>query len=103
MTLEQSNGAAIVLRSAPKGELPTSGAIPTIKEPTPLELSASAADEDGQLWYLAANLNTGDEGYIEAFRVRIVSREEALAAVKTPEPTIVPPQPENTPAPTDTP
>ena len=103
ITLEQSNNTAIVLRGEPAGELPTSGAIPMINEPTPLELSASATDANGQLWYLATDLCTGNTGYLEAFKVRIVSRDEAMAAVRTPEPTIVPPEPEETPAPTDTP
>lgn len=52
------------------------------------------------------NLNNGDAGYTEAYNVRIVSEQEAMTAVKTPEPTIAPietPTPEPTEEPTPDP
>ena len=52
------------------------------------------------------NLNNGDAGYTEAYNVRVVSEQEAMDAVKTPEPTIAPietPTPDPTPDPTPSP
>ena len=49
MTLEQENGAVIVLRTSPAGELPQDGAIPVIREPSPLELTEAAQDADGNV------------------------------------------------------
>ncbi|MDO5300788.1 MAG: SH3 domain-containing protein, partial [Clostridia bacterium] len=99
MTLEQESGAVIVLMEQP-GQVPTSGAVEMIKEPTPLELTDSTVDGDGKIWYWARNMSTGTTGYIEEFRITQVTREEAEAAVKEPSATL---EPVNTPAPTDTP
>ena len=113
MTIAQQ--ATIVLRTAPAADLPTSGAIPTINEPTPLELLAGEYDANGELWYLVASLNDGISGYVEAYKVEIVSREQAMGSIKqdeatplpppaTEEPVITPtPEPTATPEPTPTP
>ena len=96
----------IILRTAPDAPNPTSGAIPTISRPTPLEISAQETGENGQLWYLVRNMSNGDTGYVESYNVRLVSQQEAEAAVQTPQPTIPPietPTPEPTAEPTATP
>ena len=96
----------IILRSAPDAPNPTSGAIPTISRPTPLEISAQEIGENGQLWYLVRNMSNGDTGYVESYNVRLVSQQEAEAAVQTPQPTIPPietPTPEPTAEPTPEP
>ena len=95
MTLEQENGAVIVLRTEPSGDLPQDGAIPMIREPSPLELSEAAQDAEGGTWYLARNMSTDETGYIEAYKVTQVSREEAEANIKTPV-SVIPPVPEDT-------
>ena len=98
MTLEQENGAMIVLRTAPAGELPQDGAIPMIREPSPLELTEAAQDESGAVWYLARNMSTGETGYIEGHKIAQVTREEAEANIREivsvipPVEEIVPPQ-----------
>ena len=103
ITIEQSNDAVIVLRGAPGGEPPQTGSISMIRVPTPLELSEAAPDMSGQMWYLARNMNNGDTGYIEAYNVRLVTQQEAEAAIVAPDPTLAPPPPENTPEPTKEP
>ena len=94
MTLPQENGAVIVLRTEPAGELPQDGAIPMIREPSPLELTEAVQDADGNLWYFARNMSTDETGYIEAYKVTQVSREEAEANIKTPV-SVIPPVPED--------
>lgn len=68
MTVEKDT--FIILRTAPDAPNPTSGAIPTISRPTPLEISAQATGENGQLWYLVRNMSNGDTGYVESYNVR---------------------------------
>ena len=105
MTIAQP--ATIVLRTAPAADLPTSGAIPTINEPTPVELLAGEYDENGELWYLVISLNDGIGGYVEAYKVELVSREQAMGSIKKDEATPLPPpateEPEITPTPEPTP
>lgn len=51
-------------------------------------------------------MSNGDTGYVESYNVRLVSQQEAEAAVQTPQPTIPPietPTPEPTTEPTPTP
>ena len=92
MTLEQENGAMIVLRTVPGGELPQDGAIPMIREPSPLELTQAQLDAQGNGWYLVRNMNNGETGYIESHKIEEVTREEAEAAVK-PVVSVIPPVP----------
>ena len=71
-----------------------------------MRISGQETGANDQIWYLVENLNNGDAGYTEAYNVRIVSEQEAMTAVKTPEPTIAPietPTPEPTPDPTPEP
>ena len=103
ITLEQENGAVIILLSEPGGDPPQSGAIPSITEPTPLELTSLARDGSGAPWYLARNMNTGESGYVEVFKVRLVTQEEAMAAIKTETETPIPPAPTEIPEETPTP
>ncbi|MGN0777081.1 MAG: SH3 domain-containing protein [Candidatus Ventricola sp.] len=91
MTLPQDN-AMIVLRTQPGGELPQNGAVPMIREPTPLEVTEVQTAADGQSWYLVRNMNTDETGYIEAYKVEEVTREAAEAAVKD-EVSVIPPVP----------
>ena len=106
--------ATILLRDAPDGAIPQTGALKQINNPTPVRISGQETGANDQIWYLVENLNNGDAGYTEAYNVRIVSEQEAMTAVKTPEPTIAPietptpepteePTPEPTPTPTATP
>ena len=82
MTLPQDN-AMIVLRTEAGGELPQNGAVPMIREPTPLEVTGVQTAADGQLWYLVRNMNNDETGYIEAYKVEEVTKEVAEAAVRT--------------------
>ncbi|MEE0696873.1 MAG: hypothetical protein U0M53_01255, partial [Oscillospiraceae bacterium] len=107
ITVEQSDNAYLILFTAPGAAPPQSGAIPKISEPTPLELSSLTHSADGVAWYLARNMNTNEEGYIQAYNVRLVSKEEAEAAVDPNAATPIPPaeteKPEETPEPDPTP
>ena len=82
MTLEQANGAMIVLRKSAGGDLPQDGAIPVIREPSPLEISGAEMDASGNGWYLVRNMNNNESGYIEAYKVAEVTKETAEAAIK---------------------
>ncbi len=82
MTLEQANGAMIVLRKSAGGDLPQDGAIPVIREPSPLEIVSAELDASGSGWYLVRNMNNNESGYIEAYKVEEVTEEAAKAAVK---------------------
>ena len=93
ITLEQSGNVSIVLRTEPNGAPPQSGAIPQITKPTPLELTAVERDENGTPWYMARNMSTDESGYIEVYKVRLVSEEEARAAIVVDEKTPIPPAP----------
>ena len=98
--------ATILLRDTPDGAIPQTGALKQINNPTPVRISGQETGANDQIWYLVENLNNGDAGYTEAYNVRIVSEQEAMTAVKTPEPTIAPietPTPEPTPDPTPSP
>ena len=98
--------ATILLRDTPDGAIPQTGALKQINTPTPVRISGQETGANDQIWYLVENLNNGDAGYTEAYNVRIVSEQEAMTAVKTPEPTIAPietPTPEPTPDPTPEP
>ena len=99
--MEQENNAAIVLVEAPDAAPPATGKVTLISKPTPLELTGSATGEGDTLWYLARNMCAGDSGYIPAYKVRLVSYEEAAAAVYEIEqiPPYTPPTPEETEAP----
>ena len=91
--------ATILLRDTPDGAIPQTGALKQINNPTPVRISGQETGANDQIWYLVENLNNGDAGYTEAYNVRIVSEQEAMDAVKTPEPTIAPietPTPEPT-------
>ena len=92
--------ATILLRDTPDGAIPQTGALKQINNPTPVRISGQETGANDQIWYLVENLNNGDAGYTEAYNVRIVSEQEAMDAVKTPEPTIAPietPTPEPVP------
>ena len=90
MTVELKDDEFIVLLKKP-GERPANiDSLPIITEPTPLKLTSSAYDEDGELWYYACNMNTDEKGYIEASMIRQVSAREAADAVTKPEPTVEP-------------
>ena len=98
--------ATILLRDTPDGAIPQTGALKQINNPTPVRISGQETGANDQIWYLVENLNNGDAGYTEAYNVRIVSEQEAMDAVKTPEPTIAPietPTPEPTEEPTPDP
>ena len=98
--------ATILLRDTPDGAIPQTGALKQINNPTPVRISGQETGANDQIWYLVENLNNGDAGYTEAYNVRIVSEQEAMTAVKTPEPTIAPietPTPEPTEEPTPDP
>ena len=98
--------ATILLRDTPDGAIPQTGALKQINNPTPVRISGQETGANDQIWYLVENLNNGDAGYTEAYNVRIVSEQEAMTAVKTPEPTLAPietPTPEPTPDPTPSP
>ena len=98
--------ATILLRDTPDGAIPQTGALKQINTPTPVRISGQETGANDQIWYLVENLNNGDAGYTEAYNVRIVSEQEAMDAVKTPEPTIAPietPTPEPTEEPTPDP
>ena len=98
--------ATILLRDTPDGAIPQTGALKQINNPTPVRISGQEKGANDQIWYLVENLNNGDAGYTEAYNVRIVSEQEAMTAVKTPEPTIAPietPTPEPTEEPTPDP
>ena len=98
--------ATILLRDTPDGAIPQTGALKQINNPTPVRISGQETGANDQIWYLVENLNNGDAGYTEAYNVRIVSEQEAMDAVKTPEPTIAPietPTPEQTEEPTPDP
>lgn len=105
ITIEQQT--TIVLRTAPGADLPTSGAIPTINKPTPVELLAGETDANGTLWYLVRSMNDDMSGYVEAYNVRVVTKEEAENAVSREEATPLPPvateEPVETPTPIPTP
>ena len=69
-----------------------------IRQPTPVEVLDAQLDSEGQLWYLVRNMNTDESGYLEAYKVEEISREEAEAAVMASESTPLPPVPsENEP------
>ena len=97
----------IILRTAPDAPNPTSGAIPTISRPTPLEISrAGDRAKNGQLWYLVRNMSNGDTGYVRATTSASFLSPGKQAAVQTPQPTIPPietPTPEPTAEPTPPP
>ena len=100
--------ATILLRDTPDGAIPQTGALKQINNPTPVRISGQETGANDQIWYLVENLNNGDAGYTEAYNVRIVSEQEAMTAVKTPEPTIAPietptPDPTEEPTPDPTP
>ena len=98
--------ATILLRDTPDGAIPQTGALKQINNPTPVRISGQETGANDQIWYLVENLNNGDAGYTEAYNVRVVSEQEAMDAVKTPEPTIAPietPTPEPTEEPTPDP
>ena len=100
--------ATILLRDAPDGAIPQTGALKQINNPTPVRISGQETGANDQIWYLVENLNNGDAGYTEAYNVRVVSEQEAMDAVKTPEPTIAPietptPKPTEEPTPDPTP
>ena len=100
--------ATILLRDTPDGAIPQTGALKQINNPTPVRISGQETGANDQIWYLVENLNNGDAGYTEAYNVRIVSEQEAMDAVKTPEPTIAPietptPKPTEEPTPDPTP
>ena len=98
--------ATILLRDTPDGAIPQTGALKQINNPTPVRISGQETGANDQIWYLVENLNNGDAGYTEAYNVRIVSEQEAMDAVKTPEPTVAPietPTPEPTEEPTPDP
>ena len=95
--------ATILLRDTPDGAIPQTGALKQINNPTPVRISGQETGANDQIWYLVENLTNGDAGYTEAYNVRVVSEQEAMDAVKTPEPTIAPietPTPEPTEEPT---
>ena len=100
---EDQPGITIVLRPEPAGDIPSSGALPTITEPTPVVVTAQKTDEAGGLWYLATVLNDTRTGYVQAEKLRFVTREEAEDAIYKPEITPVPPVETPTAAPTATP
>ena len=111
ITVEQENNAAIVLVEAPDADPPMTGKVTLISKPTPLELTGSATGEGGVVWYQARNMCAGDSGYIPAYKVRLVSYDEAALAVYEIDqiPAYNPPAaeetetPEETPEPTPTP
>ena len=104
ITIETS--ATILLRDEPDGEIPKTGALKQINSPTPVRIDGRQTGKNDQVWYQIENLNNGDTGYVEAYNVRVVSEQEAMDAVKTPEPTVPPietPTPDPTPEPTPSP
>ena len=107
ITVEQSDNAYLIQFEAPDAAPPQSGAIPKISEPTPLELSSLTYGEGGVAWYLARNMNTDEEGYIQAYNVRLVSKEEGLGCGRSERSDAIPPaeteKPEETPEPDPTP
>ena len=68
--------ATILLRDAPDGAIPQTGALKQINNPTPVRISGQETGANDQIWYLVENLNNGDAGYTEAYNVRIVSEQD---------------------------
>ncbi len=89
MTLPQDN-AMIVLRPEAGGELPMDGNVPMIRQPTPLEVIEEQIGVDGQTWYRVRNMNTDESGFIESYKVELVTKEQAEAAVGQVEETLPP-------------